>query len=322
MNAAAPFQHETVLRSEVVDLLAPVPSGTVIDLTLGGAGHSEALLESRDDLRVLGIDQDRDALAAAQARLARFGDRARTVHARSDQLAEVVSGAGAAIQPIVGILGDLGVSSPQFDRPERGFSLHQDGPVDMRMNPHGGGRTGGDLVNDLPAPELARILRDNGDERFADRIARAIVAHRPIDSTVQLAEIIRDAIPAATRRHGGHPAKRSFQALRIAVNDELDVLRRTIDLALDAVAVGGRVLFISFHSGEDRIVKARFRDAETGGCTCPPDLPCGCGAIREFRLLKRGGWTPSEAEIAANPRAASARLRAVEKLPRTPEVPS
>ena len=314
VTESTPFAHESVLLDRVLELFAPVPAGTVVDATLGGAGHAAALLEARADLRVLGLDQDPDALAAAQVRLAPFGSRATATHARFDRLASVVAASGAAIQPIVGVLFDLGVSSPQFDRPERGFSYRNDAPLDMRMDTTGG-RTAADLVNDLDERELAAILRRNADERFASRIARAIVAARPLTSTTELAAVVVEAIPAPARRTGGHPAKRTFQALRIAVNDELGVLEPALDAALDVVAPGGRVLAISFHSGEDRIVKARFRRADDGGCTCPPGLPCGCGAVPEARLLKRGGWTPSAAEVAANPRAASARLRAVEKLP-------
>ena len=314
--ATDPFVHESVLLDRVLELFAPVPAGTVVDATLGGAGHAAALLEARDDLRVLGLDQDRDALVAAQTRLAAFGDRGTATHARFDQLATVVAAAGAAVQPIVGVLFDLGVSSPQLDRPERGFSYRADGPLDMRQD-RDQARTADDLVNHGDRRELARVLRDLGDERFADRIARAVDAARPVTGTLQLAEIVRSAIPAATRRTGGHPAKRTFQALRMWTNDELAVLEAGLDAALAVTAPGGRVVAISFHSGEDRIVKARFRTAETGGCTCPPGLPCVCGARPEARLLKRGGWTPDATELQTNPRAASARVRAVELLPTT-----
>lgn len=321
MTLPQPFDHEPVLIARVLELFAPVRAGTIVDATLGGAGHAAALLDARSDLRVLGIDQDPHALAAAQARLAVFGERATAIHARFDRLAPVVAAAGAAIQPIVGVLFDLGVSSPQFDRPERGFSYRHDAPLDMRMDTTVG-RTAADLVNAADERELARILRDNADERFASRIAKAIVGARPVLTTAQLRDLVVDAIPAPARRRGGHPAKRTFQALRIAVNEELAILPASLDAAIDVVAPGGRVLAISFHSGEDRIVKERFRQADDGGCTCPPGLPCVCGATATARLLKRGGWTPSAAEAAANPRAASARLRAVEKLPTHPQDPS
>jgi 16S rRNA (cytosine1402-N4)-methyltransferase len=206
------------------------------------------------------------------------------------------------------------VSSPQLDRPERGFSYRAEGPLDMRMDPTSS-PSAADVVNAYDARRLAGVLRRYGDERFADRIARAIVAARPLTTTTQLAEVVRGAIPAATRRTGGHPAKRTFQALRIEVNGELDVLAPALDAALDALAPGGRIAVLTYHSGEDRIVKERLRRAATGGCTCPPALPCGCGAVPLVRLLKAGGWTADEAEVAANPRAESARLRAAERLP-------
>ncbi|WP_426572584.1 16S rRNA (cytosine(1402)-N(4))-methyltransferase RsmH [Aquihabitans sp. McL0605] len=309
-----PFVHDPVLVDLVVELFHPVPAGTIVDATLGGAGHAATVLQSRPDLRVLGLDRDRNALAAAMARLAPFGDRAEAHHARFDQLATVVAEAGAASQPIVGVLFDLGVSSPQFDDGERGFSYRHDAPLDMRMD-QGSGQSAADLVNTADEHDLAAILRRNADERFANRIARAIVRARPITTTAQLAEVVVTAIPAPARRKGGHPAKRTFQALRIHVNEELDVLPPALDAAIEVLAPGGRLVVISYHSGEDRIVKERLRRADDGGCTCPPGLPCGCGAVPEARLLKRGGWTPSSHEIATNPRAASARLRAVEKLP-------
>lgn len=309
-----PFVHVPVLLDRVLELFAPVPPGTIVDTTLGGAGHATALLDARGDLRVLGIDQDPNALAVAQARLVPYGTRAEAHHARSDQLATVVAAAGAASQPIVGVLMDLGVSSPQFDEAHRGFSYRHDAPLDMRMNPTSG-RSAHDLVNGATVEELAQILRDFADERFAARIARAVVAARPIDTTTELAAVVVGAIPAPARRTGGHPAKRTFQALRIAVNEELTVLGAALDAALDVLAPRGRLVVISYHSGEDRIVKQRFRHADDGGCTCPPGLPCGCGAGPTARLLKRGGWTPAPEEIDLNPRASSARLRAVEKLP-------
>ncbi len=314
MTEPRPFVHVPVLLDRVLELFAPVPAGTIVDTTLGGAGHAAALLEAREDLRVLGIDQDPDALAVAQARLIRFGSRAEAHHARSDQLATIVAAAGAASQPISGVLMDLGVSSHQFDEAGRGFSYRHDAPLDMRMDPTTG-RSAHDLVNTAEPRELVRILRQYADERFAARIVRAIVAARPVATTGELSAIVASAIPAPARRTGGHPSKRTFQALRIAVNEELDVLGPSIDAALDVLAPGGRLVVISYHSGEDRIVKQRFRNADDGGCTCPPGLPCACGAVPVARLLKRGGWVPTPEEIATNPRASSARLRAVEKLP-------
>jgi len=309
-----PFVHHPVLLDRVLDLFSAVPGGTIIDTTLGGAGHATALLDSRPDLRILGIDRDPQALVAARARLAPYGERATAHHARFDRLAAVAGAAGATSQPIVGVLFDLGVSSPQFDRPERGFSYRNDAPLDMRMDPTEG-RSAADLVNTSSEAEIASILRRYGDERFAGRIARALVAARPVTRTGQLSDLVVAAIPAATRRKGGHPAKRTFQALRIAVNEELDVLGPALDDAIAITEPGGRIVAITYHSGEDRIVKQRFVRADDGGCTCPVGLPCVCGATPSARLLKRGGWVAEPAEAEANPRATSARLRAVQKLP-------
>jgi len=302
-----PFEHEPVMVGEVVDLFAPVPAGTVVDATTGGAGHSRALLDAHPHVRITGLDQDPVAVAAAQERLAPYGDRAEVIHARFDRIAEVVTA------PVSGVLFDLGVSSVQLDVAERGFSHRFDAPLDMRMDTTSG-KTAADVVNGYDEQELVRVLRQHGDERFAARIAKAIVANRPIDTTGRLVEVIRDAIPAPARRKGGHPATRSFQAVRIEVNEELDVLPVALEAAIALLVPGGRCVVLAYHSGEDRIVKSVLRDAATGGCTCPPGLPCACGAVPTVRLLKRGAWKPSAEEIARNPRAESARLRAVEKL--------
>jgi 16S rRNA (cytosine1402-N4)-methyltransferase len=218
---------------------------------------------------------------------------------------------------VSGVLFDLGVSSPQLDRAERGFSYRGDGPLDMRMDQRQP-TTAADVVNTYDERRLAQVLADFGDERYARRVARAIVAARPLHRTVQLAEVVREAIPAPARRRGGHPARRTFQALRIEVNHELDVLGPALDQAVDALVPGGRCVVLAYHSGEDRIVKDRFRTAATGGCTCPPGLPCACGARPTVRLLSRGARKPTPIEVARNHRAESARLRAVEKLP-TPD---
>ena len=308
MDAEGDFAHRPVMLDEVVAAFAAVPAGLLVDATLGGAGHAVALLASRTDCELLGIDQDADALSAAQARLASFGARATTAGARFDGLAEVLGQRRA-----VGVLFDLGVSSPQLDRPERGFSYRFDAPLDMRMDTRGT-TTARDVVNGYDEHDLARVLREYGDERFAGRIARAVVAARPVETTGELAEIVRGAIPAPARRTGGHPAKRTFQALRIEVNDELGVLRRALVAAIDLLAPGGRIAVLSYHSGEDRIVKEILRSAATGGCTCPADLPCACGAVATMRLVRRGGSTPTSDEIASNPRAESARLRVAERL--------
>jgi 16S rRNA (cytosine1402-N4)-methyltransferase len=308
---SASFDHTPVLVDRVVALLAPVPEGVVVDATLGGGGHAEAILSALPHVSILGIDQDADALSAAVERLARFGGRVIVRHARFDAVGDVLDEVG--VDQISGALFDLGVSSPQLDRPERGFSYRGDAPLDMRMD-QTVGRTAADLVNELPERELAHILHAYGDERFARRIAKAIVGARPVTTTAELAELVRGAIPAPARRTGGHPAKRTFQALRIAVNDELAILPKAIDTAIDRLAPGGRCAVLAYHSGEDRIVKARFRHAATGGWTGPSHLPVPEHVQPTVRLLKQGSWTPAADEIAANQRSESARLRAIEKL--------
>jgi 16S rRNA (cytosine1402-N4)-methyltransferase len=310
------FRHDPVLAEEIVSVFSTVPAGAILDATLGGGGHAALLLESRPDCVLVGLDRDPDARAAAARRLAPFGSRAVLVRRRFADLAIVMRqlhSAGSVTLPLSGALFDLGVSSPQLDRAERGFSYRGDGPLDMRMDPDQPW-SAADLVNGADEAALARVLRDNADERFAARIARAIVAARPIETTAELADVVRSAIPSAARRRGGHPAKRTFQALRIAVNDELAQLPGALDDAVELLQPGGRVAVISYHSGEDRIVKHRFRLASTGGCTCPSGLPCACGALRTVRVLRPGGVVPSAEEIVRNPRAASARLRVAEKL--------
>jgi len=318
------FRHVPVLRDEVVAALAPVPPGWVVDGTLGGAGHATAILEAHPHLSVLGLDRDPDAVAVATERLARFGDRALVVHTRFDRIADAMGllRRRTATEPapdeaptgLSGVLLDLGVSSPQLDRGDRGFSYRNPGPLDMRMDPTVG-RSAADVVNEADEAELARILRRFGDERHASRIARAIVAARPIATTEQLADVVRDAIPAAARRTGGHPATRTFQALRIEVNDELDQLEAVLGDALDLLVPGGRLAVITYHSGEDRIVARRFRDAAADDCTCPPGSgPCRCGGAPSVRLVPRKAITASEEELATNPRARSARLRVAEAL--------
>jgi 16S rRNA (cytosine1402-N4)-methyltransferase len=297
---------------EVVGLLSAAPPGVVLDATVGGAGHARAVLEAAPHLSILGIDQDPDAVAAARDALQGYGPRATVVHARFDSLTGTLDGLG--VDRLSGALFDLGVSSPQLDRAERGFSYRSDAPLDMRMDP-GRPTTAADVVNGWREADLARLFQVNGEPRFGRRIARAVVAARPIRMTADLAETVRGAIPAAARRTGGHPARRVFQAVRIAVNEELDILPAAIDAALDRLKPGGRCVVLSYHSGEDRIVKDRFAFAATGGCECPPGLPCVCGAQPTVRLLNRRAGRPAAAEIAANRRAESARLRAAERLP-------
>jgi 16S rRNA (cytosine1402-N4)-methyltransferase len=271
------------------------------------------LLDAHPHLKVLGIDRDADALAIARERLARFGDRVATVQRRFDHLASAME--ALSIDTLSGALFDLGVSSPQLDRAERGFSYRLDAPLDMRMD-QSEAWTAGDIVNGYASADLSRVLRRYGDERFAERIARAIVAARPIETTMQLAEVVVAAIPAAARRVGGHPAKRTFQALRIELNRELEILPEAIDRAIEHTVPGGRVAVLSYHSGEDRIVKEQMRLGVTGGCECPSDLPCVCGAVRTVRIVRGVPRTPSANEQERNPRSRSARLRVVERLER------
>ncbi len=305
------FQHEPVLVERVVELLRVVPDGLYVDATLGGGGHAEAVLRAHPGLRLLGLDRDDAAIEAAARRLAPFGDRVEIVRSGFDRIEPLVR--ERTDQGASAVLMDLGVSSPQLDVAERGFSYRAAAPLDMRMDRRQA-VTADDVVNGYDADELTRVIRTYGEERYAARIARAIVAARPITDTEQLAEIVRDAIPAPARRSGGHPAKRTFQAIRIEVNRELDQLAEALDGALAVLAPGGRLAVMSYHSLEDRLVKQALRDAETGGCVCPPGLPCACGAEPTVRLLKRGAWTAPPDERERNPRAASVRLRAAERL--------
>jgi 16S rRNA (cytosine1402-N4)-methyltransferase len=307
------YEHRPVMGRAVVEVFEPVPTGVVVDATVGGGGHARLLLEARPDLTLLGLDRDADAVAAARAGLADFGDRVRVVHGGFEHLREIVAADGSEGK-IVGILFDLGVSSPQLDRPERGFSYWAEAPLDMRMD---GGQhlTAAQVVNTYDEPRLARLLADNGEERYAKRIAARIVAARPLQTTGELVEVVKDAIPAPARRSGGHPARRTFQALRIEVNRELPNLAEGLDESVQLVAPGGRIAVISYHSLEDRIVKQRFRSwAATHLPQISRDLPAR--AVRPLaRLLGRRPQRPDEQEIADNPRARSARLRAVERLP-------
>ena len=305
------FQHDPVMRDEVVEAIEPVPGGVVLDATLGGGGHSEALLDRRPDIEILGLDRDGEALAAARRRLAPHADRLMTERCRFDALDSAMQ--HHDVEHLSGALFDLGVSSPQLDRAERGFSYRHDGPLDMRMDGDAPW-SADDVVNGYPERELAGIIARYGDERFARRIAAAIVAARPVESTTRLAEVVTAAIPAPARRTGGHPAKRTFQAIRIEVNGELDALPDALDRAIDALVPGGRLAVLSYHSGEDRIAKDRIRHAETGGCECPPELPCVCGAVQTVRIVRGVPKRPSADEQERNRRAASARLRVAEKI--------
>ncbi|MGA3151103.1 MAG: 16S rRNA (cytosine(1402)-N(4))-methyltransferase RsmH [Streptosporangiaceae bacterium] len=308
--------HLPVMKDRVLALLAPAlePAGAVVvDATLGRAGHAAALLEAHPDLTLIGIDADQTAIEESGRLLAPFAARVALVQASYGELAQILADLG---HPRVhGALFDLGVSSPQLDDPGRGFAYSYDAPLDMRMD-QSGPLTAADVVNTYPADQLAQVLRRYGEERFAGRIAASVVRERerePITSTLRLAEIVRSAIPAAARRSGGNPAKRTFQGLRIEVNGELDALHRALPAALDAVRVGGRVVALAYHSLEDRAVKRAF--AERAADSTPRGLPVSLpGSRPQFRLLTRGAERPAEQEVEANPRAASARLRAAERV--------
>lgn len=309
------FEHEPVLLAEVLEALAVRPDGRYVDCTVGGGGHSEAIARRLGpDGRLLALDRDPAALRAAGERLKPFADRVRLVRTRFSRLAGVVTEAG--LDGVDGVLFDLGVSSPQVDDPGRGFSYRHDAPLDMRMDPDVP-VTAADLVARLPEEELARILREYGEERFAARIARRIVAERerrPIRTTLQLAELVRETIPAPARREPQHPARRTFQALRIAVNDELGELESALEAAVRVLRPGGRLVAIAFHSLEDRIVK-QFIARQSRGCECPPGTPvCLCGKKPVLRPVGRQPRLPGPEEIRRNPRARSARLRVAEKL--------
>jgi 16S rRNA (cytosine1402-N4)-methyltransferase len=309
------FQHLSVMADEVIRFLAPKPGGIYVDGTIGGAGHAARILESSSpDGALIGFDRDAEALRAARERLLAFGDRVKLVQGNFAGLADTLGGFG--IERIDGILLDLGVSSHQLDSAERGFSFQKDAPLDMRMD-SGSGATAAELVNTLPAQELERIIRDFGEERWARRIAAFIVNARgeaPIETTLHLVDIIKGAIPRGAWEERLHPATRTFQALRIAVNDELASLEKGLDLGIRMLNPGGRGVVISFHSLEDRIVKNSFRRLAQG-CTCPKGLPyCVCGNTPLLRVLTGRPVKAGEAEVEANPRARSARLRAAEKL--------
>jgi len=308
--------HVPVLLDRVVALVAPPlqrPGAVLVDATLGLGGHTEAVLSHCPEAHVVGVDRDVHALEAAGERLAPFAGRTTLVHAVYDEIPTVLRDLG--IGAVQGVLFDLGVSSMQLDVRERGFAYAEDAPLDMRMDDTTG-VTAAEVLNTYPAADLVRILRSYGEERFARQIARAIVREReqrPFDRSARLVDLLREAIPAAARRTGGHPAKRTFQALRIEVNDELGVLRRAIPAAIDAIAVGGRVVVMSYHSLEDRMVKQAF--AARSRNTVPDDLPVVPEAHRpELKLLTRGAEKATADEVAANSRAASVRLRAVERV--------
>lgn len=310
----AAFHHLSVLPDEVIRFLEPSDGKTYLDGTLGGGGHSALILEKAPGAFLIGIDRDQAALDAAAARLATYGGHFRLLHGDFADVAEHLDNLGIAA--LDGFILDLGVSSHQLDTRERGFSFQQDAPLDMRMDT-GSGETAADLVNERPEAELERIIGEYGEERWAKRIAAFIVRERaesPITTTFRLVDIIKGAVPKAKWDERIHPATRTFQALRIAVNTELESLERGMRAALDLLKPGGRGVIISFHSLEDRIVKHIFREYAEG-CTCPRQMPvCVCGKQPRVKVLTGRPVTAAEAETDENPRARSAKLRAIEKL--------
>jgi 16S rRNA (cytosine1402-N4)-methyltransferase len=306
-------EHQPVLAEEVTELLVPAleHGGVVVDATVGGGGHAGRILEAAPEATLVGLDRDPDALVAARSRLTAHSGRIRLARGNFAQLEAVLERFGIA--SVRGVLLDLGVSSPQLDEAARGFSFRHAGPLDMRMDP-GQALSADAVVNGYSERDLGRVIRRYGEERFAARIAKAIVKHRPIDGTTALAAVVKEAIPAPARRRGGHPARRTFQAIRIEVNDEISSLERVLPAAVNVSEPGGRILVLSYHSLEDRTVK-RFFAEQARGCVCPPDLPvCRCGAQARVRLLTRRPITPGSEEAARNPRASAAKLRAAERV--------
>jgi len=309
--------HISVMRDRCIDLLAPAINSTanpvIVDATLGLGGHTEALLERFPDLRVIGIDRDTDALTRATARLAPFADRLFTKHSSFDSIADIVASFG--YPEITGALFDLGVSSMQLDERNRGFSYSHDAPLDMRMD-RTQSLTAAEIINTYEPGQLVRILRSYGEEKFAVRVVESIVKARavaPLNSTIELATLVKNAIPAATRRTGGNPAKRTFQALRIETNDELGAITRALPLALKLLGIGGRLVVMSFQSLEDRIVKDLFLASTTSGT--PRDLPFELPELAaKFSLVIKGSETPRAQELEENSRSASVRLRAIERV--------
>lgn len=309
------FQHKSVLLQECIDALNIRPDGIYLDGTLGGAGHSSQIAcRLTEGGRLIGVDRDRTALAAAKERLAPYADRVTLVHSNFAEIDAILDSLG--IPAVDGMLFDLGVSSPQLDDASRGFSYMADAPLDMRMDKDDV-LTAGEVVNTWPQGELRRILYDYGEERYAPQIAAAICRTRekaPVETTLELVDIIRSAMPAQALREKQHPAKRSFQAIRIAVNDELGAVSRMMQAAVGRLNPGGRLAVITFHSLEDRIVKSEMQQAARG-CTCPPEFPvCVCGKKPLVKLVTRKPIVSGPAELEENPRARSAKLRVAEKL--------
>lgn len=308
------FKHEPVLLNETLKGLNIHPDGVYVDGTLGGGGHSFRILQSLKNGRLIGIDQDQAALDVSAGRLEKFGSRVTLVKSNYVNIRQILQGLG--IDKVDGILLDIGVSSYQIDNPERGFTYREDVPLDMRMDT-GASFTARDVINTYSKEDLTRIFRDYGEEKFASNIAKHIVNERmaaPIETTGRLKEIIEQAVPAAVRKGQSGYAKKTFQALRIEVNAELEVLSSSIDTMIDLLKPGGRLAIITFHSLEDRIVKNKFRENENP-CTCPPGFPvCVCGAVPKGRVITKKPVIPSEEECSRNKRAASAKLRVFERI--------
>ena len=310
------FSHKSVLLWECIDALNIRPNGIYLDGTLGGGGHSLEICRRLTNGRLIGVDRDQVALEAAKKRLSRHARKVTLVHDNFENIALILDALN--LDKIDGMLFDLGVSSPQLDDGSRGFSYMADAPLDMRMD-QGSSLTAYEIVNNYPKDDLRRILYEYGEERYAPQIAAAIErvrSDRPIETTLELVDIIKSAMPERALREKQHPAKRSFQAIRIAVNDELKAVQEAMERSIDLLAPGGRLAVITFHSLEDRIVKNAFRSAAQG-CTCPKDFPvCVCGKQAKVKLVARKPLLPSMEEIARNPRARSAKLRVCEKMPR------
>lgn len=306
--------HRPIMTEQVVAFLKPPRDGVMVDCTVGGGGHAEAILDAYPGVKLIGMDRDEDAVVKAKERLQRFGQRQRIIHSDYRCLHRMLTELG--VETLVGLLFDLGVSSHQLDRPERGFSYWQSGPLDMRMDV-GQTTTAADILNHSQEDEIERILRIYGEERWARRIARFIVKARrtkPLQSTDELVDVVKAAIPAAARRDGPHPARRTFQALRMAVNTELDGLKKVLNEGIDWLRPGARICVLAFHSLEDRIVKQVYRE-RAGQCQCPPDIPaCVCGAVRHIRVLTARPCRADAKEQEENPRSRSAKLRAAERV--------
>ncbi len=315
----ASYHHEPVMAAEVLAAFEPVKGGLVVDATVGGGGHAEALLLADPERQLLGIDRDPTAVEVATQRLAAFGDRVEIRHGSFADMGEVldeVCGSDSSttvVKPLSGALFDFGVSSHQLDTAERGFSYRYEAPLDMRMDT-GQEFRAHDIVNHIDVNELTEILRQNANVPYARQIAKRIIARRPITTTTELADVVRSAVPAKARRGRRHPAMRTFAALRIEVNDELSLIEPALTAVLERLAPQGRVVTITYHSGEDRIVKLIFKKSADGICECPTALPCICGAEPSVRLIPRRPILPSHAEIERNPRASAAKMRVAERL--------